>query len=83
MNTISLIYIIGVVIASVINYNLFIKKEDYITIKDLIIYLTISVSSWLSIIVCIVEYWKEILNYRIYDKNKKKNSSSWIMILYY
>lgn len=72
MNTISLIYIIGVVIASVINYNLFIKKEDYITIKDLIIYLTISVSSWLSIIVCIVEYWKEILNYRIYDKNKKK-----------
>lgn len=70
MNTISLIYIIGVVIASVINYNLFIKKEDYITIKDLIIYLTISVSSWLSIIVCIVEYWKEILNYRIYDKNK-------------
>lgn len=82
MNTISLIYIIGVVIASVINYNLFIKKEDYITIKDLIIYLTISVSSWLSIIVCIVEYWKEILNYRIYDKNKK-NSSSWMMILYY
>lgn len=71
MNTILLIYIIGVVIASVINYNLFIKKEDYITIKDLIIYLTISVSSWLSIIVCIVEYWKEILNYRIYDKNKK------------
>lgn len=82
MNTISLIYIIGVVIASVINYNLFIKKEDYITIKDLIIYLTISVSSWLSIIVCIVEYWKEILNYRMYDKNKK-NSSSWMMILYY
>lgn len=27
MNTISLIYIIGVVIASVINYNLFIKKR--------------------------------------------------------
>lgn len=70
MNTILLIYIIGIVIASVINYNLFIKKEDYITIKDLIIYLIISVSSWLSIIVCIVEYWKEILNYRIYDKNK-------------
>lgn len=70
MNTILLIYIIGIVIASVINYNLFIKKEDYITIKDLIIYLIISVSSWLSIIVCIVEYWKKILNYRIYDKNK-------------
>lgn len=56
MNTILLIYLIGVIIASVINYNLFIKKEDYITIKDLIIYLIISVSSWLSIIVCIVEY---------------------------
>lgn len=70
MNTISLIYIIGVIIASIINYNLFIKKEDYITIKDLIIYLTISVGSWLFIIVCIAEYWKEILNYRIYDKNK-------------
>lgn len=70
MNTILLIYLIGVIIASVINYNLFIKKEDYITIKDLIIYLIISVSSWLSIIVCIVEYWKKILNYRIYDKNK-------------
>lgn len=72
MNTILLIYIIGVIIASIINYNLFIKKEDYITIKDLIIYLTISVGSWLSIIVCIAESWKEILNYRIYNKNKKK-----------
>lgn len=70
MDTILLIYLIGVIIASVINYILFIKKEDYITIKDLIIYLTISVGSWLSIIVCIAEYWKEILNYRIYDKNK-------------
>lgn len=70
MNTILLIYLIGVIIASVINYNLFIKKEDYITIKDLIIYLTISVGSWLSMIVCIAEYWKSILNYRIYDKNK-------------
>lgn len=70
MNTILLIYLIGVIIASVINYTLFIKKEDYITIKDLIIYLTMSVGSWLSIIVCIAECWKEILNYRIYDKNK-------------
>lgn len=70
MNTISFIYIIGVIIASIINYNLFIKKEDYITIKDLIIYLTISVGSWLSIIICIAIFWKEILNYRIYDKNK-------------
>lgn len=72
MNTILLIYLIGVMIASIINYNLFIKKEDYIIIKDLIIYLTISIGSWLSIIVCIAAYWKEILNYRIYDKNKKK-----------
>lgn len=70
MNTILLIYIIGIVIASVINYNLFIKKDDYITIRDSLMYLIVSIGSWLSIIVCIVEYWKEILNYRIYDKNK-------------
>lgn len=65
-----LIYIIGVVIASIINYNLLIKESDYVTIRDLIIYLILSALSWLSIIICIAAYWKEILNYRIYDKNK-------------
>lgn len=70
MNTILLIYLIGVIISSVINYNLFIKEEDCITIKDLIIYLIMSVGSWLFIIVCIVEYWEKILNYKIYNKNK-------------
>lgn len=72
MNTILLIYLIGVIIISIINYKLFIKKEDYITIGDLIIYLIVSIGSWLSIIVYIAESWKEILNYRIYNKNKKK-----------
>lgn len=70
MNTILLIYLIGVMIASIINYNLLIKESDYVTIRDLIIYLILSALSWLSIIICIAAYWKEILNYRIYDKNK-------------
>lgn len=69
MNTILLIYLIGVMIASIINYNLFIKKEDYVTIGDLIIYLILSALSWLSIIICIAIFWKEILNYKIYNKN--------------
>lgn len=70
MNTILLIYLIGVIIAFIIIYNLFIKKDDYITIRDSLMYLIISIGSWLSIIVYIAESWEEILNYRIYDKNK-------------
>lgn len=64
-----LIYIIGVVIASIINYNLLIKERDYVTIGDLIIYLILSALSLLSIIICIAIFWKEILNYKIYNKN--------------
>lgn len=70
MITILLIYLIGVIIAFIINYNLFIKKDDYITIRDSLMYLIISIGSWISIIVYIAESWEEILNYRIYDKNK-------------
>lgn len=69
MNTILLIYLIGVMIASIINYNLLIKERDYVTIGDLIIYLILSALSWLSIIICIAIFWKEILNYKIYNKN--------------
>lgn len=74
MNTILLIYLIGVIIASIIAYKLIVKGSDYITIIDIISFIIFSISSWTAIIIYIIENYNEIINYKLPIKRKSKNN---------
>lgn len=74
MSLILLFYLLGVIISSIIAYKLIVKGSDYITIIDIISFIIFSISSWIAIIIYIIENYNEIINYKIPIKRKSKNN---------
>lgn len=74
MSLILLFYLLGVIISSIIAYKLIVKGSDYITIIDIISFIIFSISSWIAIIIYIIESYNEIINYKIPIKRKSKNN---------
>lgn len=74
MSLILLFYLLGVIISSIIAYKLIVKDSDYITIIDIISFIIFSISSWIAIIIYIIENYNEIINYKIPIKRKSKNN---------
>lgn len=74
MSLILLFYLLGVIISSIIAYKLIVKGRDYITIIDIIPFIIFSISSWIAIIIYIIENYNEIINYKIPIKRKSKNN---------
>lgn len=74
MSLILLFYLLGVIISSIIAYKLIVKGSDYITIIDIILFIIFSISSWIAIIIYIIENYNEIINYKIPIKRKSKNN---------
>lgn len=74
MSLILLFYLLGVIISSIIAYKLIVKGSDYITIIGIISFIIFSISSWIAIIIYIIENYNEIINYKIPIKRKSKNN---------
>lgn len=74
MSLILLFYLLGVIISSIIAYKLIVKDSDYITIIGVISFIIFSISSWIAIIIYIIENYNEIINYKIPIKRKSKNN---------
>lgn len=74
MSLILLFYLLGVIISSIIAYKLIVKGSDYITIIDIISFIIFSISSWIAIIIYIIENYNEIINYKTPIKRKSKNN---------
>lgn len=74
MSLILLFYLLGVIISSIIAYKLIVKGSDYITIIDIISFIIFSISSWIAIIIYIIENYNEIINYKIPIKRKSKDN---------
>lgn len=71
MDIILLIYIIGVVIAIVVNLAVFnFYKPECLTIGGLIIVILSCIASWLFILIAIITYWREIFNYEIWRRKR-------------
>lgn len=74
MSLILLFYLLGAIISSIIAYKLIVKGSDYITIIGIISFIIFSISSWIAIIIYIIENYNEIINYKIPIKRKSKNN---------
>lgn len=70
MNTILLIYIIGVIVALVL-WVLELRKQDKVVLEDLLFPLLMSFTSWLCAIGLIALLYGDIVIYRKHDKGYK------------
>ena len=77
MSTFGLIYITGSIIAFIlVIYNAF-KDEEVITVKDLVMILSIafcaSVFSWIGLFICIITFYEDVVIYRRKNNYDKEN----------
>lgn len=69
MDTILLVYIIGVIISLKASWDIMnLTKVEFITIGDTLLFLFMSSLSWLTVTIAIFICWREILNYKIWRR---------------
>lgn len=71
MDTILLVYIIGVIISLKASWDIMnFSNVEVITIGDILLFLFMSFLSWLTVTIAIFICWREILNYEIWRRKK-------------
>lgn len=71
MDTILLVYIIGVIISLKASWDIMnFSNVESITIGDILLFLFMSSLSWLTVTIAIFICWREILNYKIWKRKR-------------
>lgn len=71
MDTILLVYIIGVIISLKASWDIMnFSNVEFITIGDILLFLFMSSLSWLTVTIAIFICWREILNYEIWKRKR-------------
>lgn len=71
MDTILLVYIIGVIISLKASWDIMnFSNVEFITIGDILLFLFMSSLSWLTVTIAIFICWREILNYEIWRRKR-------------
>lgn len=71
MDTILLVYIIGVIISLKASWDIMnFSNVEFITIGDILSFLSMSSLSWLTVTIAIFTCWREILNYEIWKRKR-------------
>lgn len=71
MDTILLVYIIGVIISLKASWDIMnFSNVEFITIGDILLFLFMSSLSWLTVTIAIFLCWREILNYEIWKRKR-------------
>lgn len=71
MDTILLVYIIGVIISLKASWDIMnFSNVEFITIGDILLFLFMSSLSWLTVTIAIFICWGEILNYEIWRRKR-------------
>jgi len=71
MDTILLVYIIGVIISLKASWDIMnFSNVESITIGDILLFLFMSSLSWLTVTIAIFICWREILNYEIWKRKR-------------
>lgn len=71
MDTILLVYIIGVIISLKASWDIMnFSNVEFITIGDILLFFFMSSLSWLTVTIAIFIYWREILNYEIWRRKR-------------
>lgn len=71
MDTILLVYIIGVIISLKASWDIMnFSNVEFITIGDILLFFFMSSLSWLTVTIAIFICWREILNYEIWRRKR-------------
>lgn len=71
MDTILLVYIIGVIISLKASWDIMnFSNVKFITIGDILLFLFMSSLSWLTVTIALFICWREILNYEIWKRKR-------------
>lgn len=71
MDTILLVYIIGVIISLKASWDIMnFSNVEFITIGDILLFLFMSSLSWLTVTIALFICWREILNYEIWKRKR-------------
>ena len=71
MDTILLVYIIGVIISLKASWDIMnFSNVEFITIGDILLFLFMSSLSWLTVTIAIFICWRKILNYEIWRRKR-------------